>query len=75
MGALISPWPPSPRFLHSGGTDEMKSDGKRERRETVRDGELESGVQYGKGGREGRQLKPPAKSLLTLNSLVCQPLL
>lgn len=34
--ALISPWLPSLGFLHSGGTDEMKSNGERE--ETVRDG-------------------------------------
>ena len=52
--ALISPWPPSLGFLHSGGTDEMKSNGERER---------------GDSERWGRTLN------LTLNSLVCQPLL
>lgn len=46
----------------------------REKRgETVRDSEWRSGAQ---GGREEEvEAEPPAKSLLTLNSRVCQPLL
>lgn len=51
--------------------------GEREREkrgETVRDSEWRSGAQ---GGREEEEVEaePPAKSLLTLNSRVCQPLL
>lgn len=43
------------------------------RGETVRDSEWRSGAQ---GGREEEvEAEPPAKSLLTLNSRVCQPLL
>lgn len=61
--ALISPWPPSLDLLHSARADEMKSD---------------EGGEGGGMGRERRSVggggEPPAKSLLTLNSLVSQPL-